>query len=234
MKFVTVATSDNKGLQLLKRSCAHFDIDLEVLGFGKPYHGNGTKIIYLMEYLRKQDPDEIVLFTDAYDSFFVKDVSNLEKEFKAFDHELLFSSEDNYYFRIQGVEHLFLNRYYFYKYPQSESVYKKYRYLNSGGYMGYTKAILRVFEASGITKGMHSDQVNLHKHFVKSPSSIRLDYDHQIFTNYGKFAQPDRFTVDGDELKNNATGSYPFLFHFPGPKHRGMEEFAAKFSFLNQ
>ena len=107
MKFVTVATSDNWGLQLLRRSCQHFDIDVEVLGFGQPYHGNGTKIVYLTEYLRKQDPEEIVLFTDAYDSFFVRDVSSLEEQFRSFNHSLLFSSEDNYYYRIQSLPHLF-------------------------------------------------------------------------------------------------------------------------------
>ena len=232
MKFVTVATSENEGLKLLKKSCDHFGINLDILGYGRPYQGNGTKIIYLTEYLREQDPQEVILFTDAYDSFFVKDTQDLEDEFLKFNHPLLFSSEDNYYFRIQGIPHLFLNRYYFYKYPKSESVYKKYRYLNSGGYMGYARNILEVFEESGITKSMRSDQVNLHRHFVHSPSSIKLDYDHRIFTNYGKFAQPDRFEVKNDELKNKFTGSSPFIFHFPGPKHRGMREFASQFSFL--
>ncbi len=234
MKFVTVATAENEGLKLLKKSCDHFDIPLEVLGFGQPYHGNGTKIVYLMEYLKRQDPEEIVLFTDAYDSFFVRDVGGLEAKFREFDHPLLFSCEDNYYFRIQGVEHLFLNPYYYYKYPKSESKYEKYRYLNSGGYIGYAKNILDLFDESGITKKMHSDQANLHKQFVRNPDSIRLDYDHTIFTNYGKFSQPDRFTVIDNELKNNVTGSHPFVFHFPGPTHRGMDEFSRQFSFLHQ
>lgn len=232
MKFVTVATEENDGLKLLKKSCQHFAIDLEVLGFNEPYFGNGTKIIYLTEYLRKQDPEEVVLFTDAYDSYFVRDVSGLEAAFTNFKHPLLFSSEDNYYFRIQGFQHLFLNRYYYYKYPKSQSAYPAYRYLNSGGYMGYAKDILRVFEESGINEKMRSDQVNLHKHFVRDPSSIQLDYDHEIFTNYGKFATPDRFTVSNNELKNILTGSLPYIFHFPGPKHRGMQEFASQFSFL--
>ncbi|MDW3193222.1 MAG: hypothetical protein R8G66_12690 [Cytophagales bacterium] len=233
MKFVTVATQENNGLRLLKQSCDHFGIELEVLGFNQPYQGNGTKIIYLTQFLKAQDPEEIIFFTDAYDSYFVKDVSDLEQEFKSFNHPILFSSEDNYYFRIQGVPHLFWNRYYYYRYPASQSKYKKYRYLNSGGYMGYAGKILELFQASGINGKMRSDQVNLHKHFVKYPDSIQLDYNHDIFTSYGKFSQPDRFTVTNDELKNNFTGSKPYIFHFPGPKHRGMYEYAAQFSFLN-
>ncbi|MEM9327846.1 MAG: glycosyltransferase domain-containing protein [Bacteroidota bacterium] len=232
MKFVTVATNDNEGLRLLKKSCDHFGIQLEVLGFGQPYFGNGTKITYLTEFLRKQAADEVVFFTDAYDSYFVRDVSTLEADFRSFEHPILFSSEDNYYFRIQGIPHLFWNRYYRWNYPKSESKFPKYRFLNSGGYMGYAGKILELFEASGIRKGMRSDQVNLHIHIVKHPEDIQLDYDHKIFTNYGKFAAPDRFTVTDDRLINNMTGTHPYIFHFPGPKHRGMYEYSKQFSFL--
>ncbi len=232
MKFITVATEEIKGLPLLKKSCDHFNIELEVLGFGQPYYGNGTKITLLTEFLKSQDPEEIVFFTDAYDSFFVRDLSTLEDEFRAFDHPILFSSEDNYYFRIQGIPHLFWNRYYLWRYPRSQSKFKEYRYLNSGGYMGYAGKILELFERSGIRKNMRSDQVNLHRHIVHHPEDIQLDYDHEIFTNYGKFAQPERFSVTDDKLVNNMTGSHPYIFHFPGPKHRGMFEFAEQFSFL--
>ncbi len=233
MKFVTVATRENDGLKLLLKSCDHFKIDMEVLGLGQPYFGNGTKIYYLTEYLKHIPKDEIIFFTDAYDSYFVKDISDLEEKFKSFDHPVLFSCEDNYYFRIQAIQNLFLNRYYYYKYPGSESAYPKYRYLNSGGYMGYAAEVLELLKITSISKKMHSDQVNLHRHFVNNPSSIKLDYNHEIFTNYGKFAEPGRFSVENDSLTNELTKSKPYIFHFPGPKHRGMYEFARQFSFLN-
>ena len=232
MRFVTVATKENDGLNLLLKSCEHFGIKMEVLGLGQPYYGNGTKIIYLTKYLAELKHDEIIFFTDAYDSFFVKDISDLQKVFKSFDHPIVFSSEDNYYFRIQAVQNLFLNRYYYYKYPKSKSVYPKYRYLNSGGYMGYAGKVLELLKNTSINKKMQSDQVNLHRYFVDNPSAILLDYNHQIFTNYGKFAEPERFSVENDILTNNITNSKPYIFHFPGPKHRGMFEFTRQFPFL--
>jgi len=232
MRFVTVATKENDGLKLLLKSCKHFGIKMEVLGLGQPYYGNGTKIIYLTKFLTDLPDDEIIFFTDAYDSFFVKDATGLEKDFKSFNHPILFSSEDNYYFRIQAVQNLFLNRYFYYKYPKSKSVYPKYRYLNSGGYIGYAGKVLQLLKNTSINKKMHSDQVNLHRYFVNNPSAIRLDYNHQIFTNYGKFAEPKRFSVDKDSLTNNLTNSKPYIFHFPGPTHRGMYDLARQFSFL--
>lgn len=233
MKFTTVASNDHPGLTRLLKSCEHFGVEMNVLGYNKPYYGNGTRVQYITEFLKSLDPNEIVLLTDAYDSFLVRDPSTLEEDFKKFDKPLIFSCEDNYYYRIQGVPHLFENRYYLYKYPKSQSRFKKYRFLNGGGYMGYAYSILELFEKAGFKAKMRSDQVILHRYLINKPGHISLDYNHEIFTNYGKFAQPDRFTVEDDVLTNNATGSHPYIFHFPGDKHRGMEEYAAQFSFLN-
>ena len=98
--------------------------------------------------------------------------------------------------------------------------------------MGYAAEVLNVFTAANINKKMQSDQVNLHQYFVRHPDNIRLDYNHEIFTNYGKFASPERFRVKNDLLTNELTQTQPYIFHFPGPKHRGMEEFADQFTFL--
>ncbi len=232
MKFITVATHDNEGLRLLKKSCDYFSIELHVLGFGEPYFGNGSKIDFITRYLKTLPEDEIIFFTDAYDSFFVKDISDLEKDFKGFDHGMIFSCEDNYYFRIQALQNIFLHPYYYLRYPKSKSKFPKYRFLNSGGYIGYAGEVLRILDAASINKRMRSDQVNLHRYFVHHPEEILLDYDHLIFTNYGKFASPERFSVENDLLINKVTNSHPYIFHFPGPKHRGMYEFANQFSFL--
>ena len=232
MKFVTVATSENAGLRLLLKSCEHFSIDMEILGFGKPYFGNGSKIELVTKFLRKLPGDEIVLFTDAYDSFFVREISDLEQDFLRRNQTVLFSAEDNYYFRVQSFRNFFLHPYYRIKYPKSESDYPDYRYLNSGGYMGFATEILEVLEGAGIKANMHSDQANLHRYFVDNPGKIQLDYNHDIFTNYGKFAEPVRFSIANDVLTNRLTNSNPYVFHFPGLARRGLNEFSQKFSFL--
>ena len=232
MKFLTVASAEKPELRYLLDSCDHFGIDMNVIGLGRPYLGNGTKIVYLSQFLRKLDPMEVVCFTDAYDSFFVRPVDDLEARFKALNHPFVLTAEDNFYFRLTSIKMAFLNRWVRWNYPKSKSNYANYRFLNSGGFMGYAGHILRIFDLLKIDKTKYSDQPWLHMHFLSHPEDISLDYQHDFFTIYGKHADEKTFTVENDTLINNNTGSNPYIFHFPGFVHRGLEEFSSQFSFL--
>ncbi|MEQ8474376.1 MAG: hypothetical protein RIC35_24480 [Marinoscillum sp.] len=233
MRFVTVASSDQKPeLRYLLDSCDHFNIQMDLVGLGRPYLGNGSKIVYLSQYLSNLPPDEVVLFTDAYDSFFVKPVDELEAYFRSLNHPLVMTAEDNFYFRITSPKKLFLNRWVLWNYPKSNSIYPAYRYLNSGGFIGYAGHILSLFEGLKIDKTMYSDQPKLHRHFLKHPEDITLDYNHHIFTIYGKHATDETFKVRSEQLTNENTGSNPYIFHFPGKIHRGLDNFASQFSFI--
>lgn len=235
MKFVTVASSDQKPeLRYLLDSCAHFNIDMNLIGLGRPYLGNGTKIVYLCQFLRRLPADEIVCFTDAYDSFFVKPVDQLEQDFRAFNSPWVLTAEDNFYFRLTSVKMALLNRWVRWNYPSSQSSYPPYRFLNSGGFIGYAGHILRLLESFKIDKTWYSDQPALHRYFIKHPADMTLDYNHNLFTIYGKHATPNTFSVVNDELINNLTGSKPYIFHFPGKVHRGLADFASQFSFLDK
>jgi hypothetical protein len=232
MKFVTVASETKPGLEILQRSCEHFNIPLEVLGMGSRYRGNGTKMIVLLNYLETLQTSELVLFTDAYDSFFVKPIDDIETKLEASNGQVLFSCEDNYYYRLQGLRHFFENPFYKKKYPESKSKYSPYRYLNSGGFVGSAVDLIAVLRGAQIAGNMTSDQANLHKYLVDQPGKIALDYDHEVFTNYGKHSRPERFSIEGGQLMNNLTGAKPYLFHFPGAKHKGLTEYARTYGFL--
>ncbi len=235
MKFVTVASSDQKReLRYLLNSCRHFGIQMDLVGLGRPYLGNGTKIVYLSQYLRKLPKEEIVCFTDAYDSFFVKPVDKLEQDFKAFGSPWVLTAEDNFYFRLTSPKMAFLNRWVRWNYPPSKSSYLPYRFLNSGGFIGYAGHILKLFDHFGIDKTWYSDQPALHRHFMRHPEDMTLDYNHTLFTIYGKHADEHTFSVKADALTNNLTHSNPYIFHFPGKIHRGLENFASQFSFLKE
>ena len=235
MKFVTIASSDQKPeLRYLLDSCRHFGIEMNLVGLGRPYLGNGTKIVYLVQFLRKLHPREIVCFTDAYDSFFVKPVHDLEARFTKFHSPWVLTAEDNFYFRLTSPKMVLLNRWVRWNYPASRSTYPPYRFLNSGGFIGYAGHILKLLESFGIDKTWYSDQPAMHRHFVKNPGDMALDYNHDLFTIYGKHADETTFTVKEDQLTNNNTGSNPYIFHFPGKIHRGLESFANQFSFLKK
>lgn len=232
MRFVTVASEDTPELRYLLNSCEHFGVRMEVVGMGRPYLGNGTKMVYLQQYLKRVSPDEVVLFTDAYDSFFVKPVDDLLSVFQRFDAPLVMTAEDNFYMRITSLKMLLLNLPYKWKYPRSQGRYPAYRYLNSGGFIGYAGYLLELLEQWRIDKTLYSDQQILHQFFVRHPEAIRLDYNHEIFTIYGKFATDEVFEVKNDHLINKQTDSSPYIFHFPGKVHRGLSRFAGQFSFL--
>lgn len=228
MKFATVASHDRKELRYLLSSCEHFGIEMEVLGLNQPYLGNGSKIVYLSKFLQTLDRDDIICFTDAYDSFFIRNLDGLEETFRSFNHPAVFTAEDNYYFRLTSTRMVFLNRYVRWRYPKSQGSYKKYRFLNSGGFIGYVGHIQELIKKLGIEKTMYSDQPRFHMHFINHPEDITLDYSHKIFTMYGKYAGPETFGMDGDTIKNNNTNTEPYIMHFPGKIHPGLEEWAEK------
>ncbi|MEQ9303176.1 MAG: hypothetical protein RJQ14_04610 [Marinoscillum sp.] len=235
MRFVTVASSDQKPeLKYLLHSCSHFGIQMDLAGLGRPYLGNGTKIVYLIQYLQQLPKDEVVLFTDAYDSFFVRPVDTLKSDFERKNSPLIMTAEDNFYFRLTSVKRAIQNPLVKWKYPASKSVFPNYRYLNSGGFIGYAGHILDLFKYLQIDKTMYSDQPKLHLHFINHPEDISLDYDHEFFTIYGKHASEETFEVRNDELTNKNTGSKPYVFHFPGKVHRGLDNFASQFSFIKR
>jgi hypothetical protein len=234
MKFVTVASAHKPELRYLLDSCDHFGIQMDLVGMGRPFLGNGTKIVYLREYFERLDPQEIVCFTDAYDSFFVKSVDTLEADFKARNQPFVLTAEDNFYFRLTSLKMAAMNRIIRWKYPKSGSRYAPYRFLNSGGFIGYAGHILRVLNQFDIDKTTYSDQPWFHMHFVNHPEDMALDYNHDFFAIYGKYATKSSFAVNNDHLVNNQTGSSPYIFHFPGFVHRGLSDFSSQFSFMNK
>ncbi len=64
----TVATEERKGLDQLKNSCKENNLDLTVLGFGKPFRGFCEKFVEMQTFISELPDDDIILFVDAYDS----------------------------------------------------------------------------------------------------------------------------------------------------------------------
>jgi hypothetical protein len=55
----------------LKNSCSALNLDLKILGQGMPYVFNLTKLTRMEEFLENIPDDDIILFTDAFDVFYV-------------------------------------------------------------------------------------------------------------------------------------------------------------------
>lgn len=146
---------------------------------------------------------EIVLFTDSRDVVFAAPTEDILNEFRSMDCKILFGAETNLY-------------------PNKKLVHgnptKKYRYLNSGLYMGYTSELRKLFaEVDTVV----DDQEYFQTKFIEGTWNIELDHDCRIFQNLwdeegGRSCNFD-ILYQRKYIKNTLTNTYPKIFHAPGP-----------------
>lgn len=228
MKFVTVATREDARLNCLRRSCVHFGIDLVELGAGQPYAGHGAKVRFLSAYCRTLPADETVLYTDGYDSFFVRSPAGLEETFRSLRHPLVFSAEQRFFYLDPGKFRLWL------RYPRGQPPFRRYRFLNGGGFIARAGYCAALFESLGMTATTVDDQTVFGRHLVLQPGSIELDRQHRIFTGTGgrEGIEERDFSVEHGTLKNLQTDTAPYLIHFPGYNWKPYDSIAREFPFL--
>ncbi len=68
---VTVGTDISGYYNILIKSCKRLSLNIINLGLNKKWSGLTMKYSLLKEYLQKLDNNDVVLFIDAYDVFFV-------------------------------------------------------------------------------------------------------------------------------------------------------------------
>ena len=142
---ITVATEDNDELQRFRDSCNRYNIPYLVLGLGDDWvsgraengvllePGGAQKIIYLRDEIKnwKNLQDTIIMFTDSYDVMFNGTPMEIIKRFRDMNTPLLFSAEKTCW-PDEDISDA---------YPIVES---DYRFLNSGGFIGYGDHIIKM------------------------------------------------------------------------------------------
>lgn len=223
MKFVTIATTQTAGFNRLKNSADHYNIDLVNLGVGKTYQGNGTKIVFLKDYLKTLLADEIVLYTDAYDSLFLASPDKIESAFRSFNHPFVMSAEQNFSMKSNSLFFYWINLFYWLKYPKKYP--KPYRYINAGSFVGEAGYMLNLFNELPLDAATPSDQTIFHKYYTDHADAIRLDHTHLIFTcNGGRSGLEETdYTIRDNQLVHPRTGSTPCILHVPGKNRTGLE-----------
>jgi GR25 family glycosyltransferase involved in LPS biosynthesis len=108
ISYFTVSTKDTPELQRLKKSAEKFGWKLDVLGLEEntdqlgwedknnrsgDYGNFSIKLVKELEYVSKKNPDDIVLFTDAWDVVCLDDCSSLYEKFLTFNKDLVFGAE---------------------------------------------------------------------------------------------------------------------------------------------
>lgn len=144
---ITVATEENENLARFRKSCSFYNVPYIVLGLGDDWNsgaakdgvllepGGAQKIHYLREELKSWPDlkDHIVLFTDSYDVVFCSSPKEIISKFRDLRSEIVFSTEKTCWPNEDLAD----------EYPVVDSDYK---FLNSGGFIGYANKILEIID----------------------------------------------------------------------------------------
>lgn len=136
MKVITVATDPDNTFfrRLLLPSCSTMGLDLVVLQTRKqPFHFADKRPLLLKYLSTVARPDELFLFTDAYDALLVRGPEYIEQAYRNFAKPVVFSGEPNSWpmgtvgFALYG-----------------DAPVGRYPYLNSGGFIGRAGDVLEL------------------------------------------------------------------------------------------
>uniref|UniRef100_A0A146LKA1 procollagen-lysine 5-dioxygenase n=1 Tax=Lygus hesperus TaxID=30085 RepID=A0A146LKA1_LYGHE len=217
----TVATEETDGYLRYIRSAHLYGYHVKTLGMGEKWEGGqmagtggGHKVNLLRKALKpfKGNNNIIIMFTDSYDVMFLGPPEKVLAKFKKFDSRVVFSAEVL----------LWPDKSLAPEFPVTETSYK---YLNSGGFIGYAGDILEILEEHPV-KNEDDDQLYYTKLFLnktlREKYRMRLDHKASIFQNINAATQDLRMNVDkakteGTFLENMVTGETPLVLHGNGP-----------------
>ena len=224
---ISVATYETDCYKRYVNSLKMFNINYKILGLnGNKYSmysgGGGFKINILIDYLtnNKLDDDTILIVTDSFDVVFNDNIQNIINKYKKivgsdtkeidtdnkYRGKILFTAEPGCW-PDSSLEN---------EYPVVDT---KYKYLNSGGYIGYYIDICKILNiGSNINKinELDDDQLYFTKKFLKDKSNIVLDYNCEIFQILCNVEEDISLNIDRSIVNNKYTNTQPSIIHGNG------------------
>jgi len=236
MKIVTALSDlNNNGFNdHLKPSCQFHNLHLDVLKIDFKYATHRTKDVMLEKYLNGVHDDEIIFFSDAYDTIILAGETEILKKFYAFNAPLVFSAEINCWPSQDLAQ----------AYPRSDIHFK---YLNAGAFIGtagFIKSVYKRYPPLSFRWDEYrwSNQYFWHIVYLQNQPDIKLDHHCELFYNTAMpveklsawighsdaenktmlvASEKDRLSQEILFYKNRieylVTNSHPCHLHFPGP-----------------
>jgi len=173
MLHLTVSNKPHPGLDALLLSAKHFSLKSRVLGMGSTTPighqtgGFGLKLQLLKQELELLPPQQLVLFTDAYDVIVQSSLDPLQNWLQTNPQKVLFAAERTKW--PLDMEDLF--------YPSP--LHFPYPYLNSGLFAGSAQAILSLLQVP--FSNTTDDQGYYSRQFLSGTSCIVLDHRAEYF-----------------------------------------------------
>ncbi|KAL7632452.1 UNVERIFIED_CONTAM: hypothetical protein RMT77_017228 [Armadillidium vulgare] len=219
--YITIASNETNGYKRFMRSASIYSFSPKVLGMGSAwlggdmkYAGGGYKVnLFRKEIEKHKDKkDLVILFTDSYDVIVTGEAKDILKQFRSFNANIVFSSEDSCW----PDESLKKD------YPL---VLHGYRYLNSGGIIGYAPYLYKLLSTNEI-ENTEDDQLYYTKIFLdadlRKSLKIKLDTQAKLFQNLNGVIEDVAldFQEDDTRLINTAYHTNPIIIHGNGPSKK--------------
>jgi len=214
MKIITVATKSDGYMPLLLESCKRNNLDLVVLGWEQKWQGFTWRIKLMKEYLIEIDPEELVVFIDAYDVFNIRDEESICKQFAKFEKDIVISSE----FQTSLLSDYFFKRIF-------GSPCRSHK-INAGMYAGKASALLEFYEE--VNKfSLNGTEVDDQKLFMRCcgnshffQNRVAVDAEGFLFLNINAGNENPQsahlYRVDRHKIIVNRSGLEPCFIHGPG------------------
>jgi hypothetical protein len=226
-------------------SALRHNISLIILGWGVKWTGLSQKLEAAMWYASQLPPDDVLMFTDAFDVMFTNSPSHILQEYLSFqdsstampphDVDIIFAGECGCWPHVM-IDH---GRPCFDSYPPAPT---PYRYLNSGTWIArahsaiimlqkiikdagndFTNANDQKLVADMFIAQRHSNPLSSSSSLTSSPP-IELDYHAKLFQSmHMTFDAPLPRCNPSEDLElrqgryfNKRTKTFPSVFHFNG------------------
>ena len=201
----TVATHSGGHFTDLLQSCRCKDVQPVVLKPAVPYC-HGQKIVLARHFaLEHWHEFSHFLFCDAFDVILAADAVEILLAFERLASPIVFSAE-----RSCSPDRLLR-----WRYPKAET---PYRFLNSGLWMGETKAVREMFQSlqSPAVGGEPSCQRIYTNLFLHGKAPIALDYHCHLFQSLYWSDFDLEWDSAARRVRNRITGTHPCAFHGNG------------------
>lgn len=215
--YITVATKPHRVLDKIIANVKKNNESLEVLGLsenrliGWEGHQNfGVKLREMYNYIHQAhlNPNDIVLFTDAYDVAYVGDQKEILRRYKMFSKPIVFGAERSCHPDPLRSEE--------YKFQDTE-----FPFLNSGLIIGRVGALRHCMKGYQFDD-RHDDQRFWTTVFFENPDKIELDYENLLFLNA---ADIDLEDFDWNKKTVWYKRRNPLFVHINGPDKSMIEIF---------
>jgi len=181
LKVFTVATHSERYFPILIHSAKKYNYDIHVLGWQEEWKGLNMKFKLMRNALQSLKNNDIVMFVDGFDTFFIRDSKHIIKTFLELETPILMSGEK--------MPSSFLLKYAYNKlFSKNKIKNEGYCFINTGMYMGYRDNLLMILNyiCQKYDDNSLNDQI-IFGDVIHRFNTIHVDNECHIFLNvWGK------------------------------------------------